>query len=138
MSAERSSDALHKIDATGCLVADIDVARAFMLQALAPIAGNMPNVPRRALAVAESYLQGSANPTDLDSARVACWHELDQLNCDIPDPSGYVYRAAIATVAQRGDFADPAYFLEFFLECAIQAGARDEMLAAQLMEHYRQ
>lgn len=137
MITDPAQVALKEIEDAGLLTSDFESARIFMLEAMGPISASLPAVVQRALATAGAYSRGAATDEELATARNSCWNEMSEFKCDIPDPRGYAYRAALGVAGSAEDFQYPWYFYGFFLDFAVKAGVDSQLLASQLRKHYR-
>ncbi len=130
------SQVLQTLVEGGRVQPDAIRARKFMLDALAPVRLTLPLEGQLAMDVARDSLRVPAGDDELVSASAACWDAIHSKTCDIPNPLGYAYRAAMATCTTQAQSEDPWTLLDFFILCARQVGVTDEHLEEALMKNY--
>ena len=111
-----------------------------MLDCLALVKDQLPEVASSAISTARNYFSGCAAEEELEEARVRCWKHLDArgYGSEVEEPEAIAIRATICALYARpstGD-DDAGELLEWFLRLLNRLGGRSENVVELLRKHF--
>lgn len=133
---------LNKIDEQIGLDNNADACIRFMLDSCVLIRERLSNIGKAALDLAQRYWVGLATETELEAARVACWHELDAKSWSLntTEPEACATRAVICILYPRWSEGDVLRHMEWFMQLANKAEnhwAEQKIILRKLFPHIK-